>query len=399
MKEQNEELFLLSLASRITEEKAKELYSKQVLSPEQYIKLCEFMKIDQVDNNCQIKELVESIKGYELEQEAKEQERMATAADNAQKRKLKLENQKQSLEAAATLTPEKKAKAKKVGIVSTIGLVVLLITGFGLNWAFTNIIGFTDVDLADYVVVYYDTSSQYATPDLYGNWQFYSEGGYYTDTIESLVENGIYTEDEATALMPDEMATEVEPIVYNYELSTTNSLVNGDQFEATISYDQDLAKELKLNVINNKFAFTMHGLREPVEASDITDEMLSQIEFTNEDAIGYAMDDEWRPENYNYEVESTHYFLKKDPTYSDVDDTYYLEKVAVIKKTEIDDNENVEYISEGKEMYVLKSDTDIKVENESYGTDYAITYRGDLGQVLEDYEDDEYEYEEVGGDL
>lgn len=399
MKEQSEDLFLLSLAARITAEKAKELYANDVLSPEQYIKLCEYMKLDEVDIKDKIKELAESIKSYEEAEERKAEERAARASENVEKRKQKLIEQKENLGTAATMTPEKKAKFKKFGILGTVILFILVISGFGLNYLFTNVIGFTDVDLADYAIVYYDTSSDHATPSLDGNWNYYSEGGYYTDGINQLVESGIYNEDEATNLMPDEISTKVANIVYDYELSTSNELVNGDQFEATIMYDQDLAKENKLNVTNNKFNFTIKGLREPVEVTDITEEMLSQIEFTEEDAIEDVKDDQWRPEDYKYEVESTHYFLiTEESYYDDMDDTY-IEKVIIVKKTDVEDSEDVTFVAKGLDKYVYKTDTEVTMGDYVYDIDSINTYNGELEDVLDDYENYGYEAVEIGGDL
>lgn len=144
-----------------------------------------------------------------------------------------------------------------LGVIAIIGLFVLLRV---YNSRHT-----TDINLADYAIVDYDTTQTSVTPTLYGNWTLYNSNENYDNQITSLVDSGIYTKRAASNLMPTEVSLEVEQIVTGYSLSNTDSLSSGDTVTATIEYDNNKAEDLKLNVTNDSFDFTIVNLQDAID--------------------------------------------------------------------------------------------------------------------------------------
>lgn len=174
-----------------------------------------------------------------------------------------------------------KAKVSKRKIVlMTSGLALLLLVGFSIKYINTNYIGFIDVDLADLVFIDYNKQAFETKPQLDWVGNYYDANGYYDDFRQKLENTGLYSDEQIDNFIPKfdgETYSALESIYVDYGLSTESALKNGDQLEVTINYNQEKAKEKKINITNNVITFKIHGLYDRVDAADINKAIFDQV--------------------------------------------------------------------------------------------------------------------------
>lgn len=224
------------------------------------------------------------------------------------------------------------AKEKRINVVNN----VIELTASGMEEYIEPI----DIDLANYAVISYDTSQSEVFPVIKGNWE-------YKAGLDELVTSGIYTKEESYELEHAENSGDVEKIVTGYELSPDTGVVNGDTVNVEIQYDENLAKELNLEVVNNSFEFTIKGLidnqendgngtnNEVVEPSDVSVELLSMANYGSVDAINYAKETGLNYESGDQlEVDESRVFLYRD----DTNILYQVFQIHNLNSSEADDS-------------------------------------------------------------
>lgn len=165
-------------------------------------------------------------------------------------------------------------------IVLAIIIVIFALLGFGLKYINDNYIGFIDIDMADLVFIDYNKQTFETTPNLDWVGNYYNSNGYYDDFVQKLENTGLYTSDQIDNYIPKLEGTTysaLESIYIDYGLSTENPLKNGDKLEVTINYNQEKAKEKKINITNNVISFDIKGLYDRVVASDLDNSIFDQV--------------------------------------------------------------------------------------------------------------------------
>lgn len=183
-----------------------------------------------------------------------------------------------------------KISKTKIIIISVIIIITVLI-GLGIKYINDNYMGFTEVDFSDMVFIKYNKEGFDATPELDWSGNYYSSNGYYDDYRKMLETTGIYSEEQIEKLIPtleQQVYTSISKIYTGFELSTDHPLKNGDELEITINYNEDKAKEEKIDVVNNKVSFKISGLYNSVSVDDINLKIFDQVggvEQLKKDAI------------------------------------------------------------------------------------------------------------------
>lgn len=305
MKDLEKQLALISLAIRATDEQLAELMKNNVITSEEFLKIND----DRRDKTTEFlekrrDELIFLIQVEEDRLKQKQEEVALKREQSKQAAKEKTESAKQAAfdksvnakESAANtgrkvkdkvkgISEKDKKKGKKIGIVAIVVIVLLLIAGNIMGYLFNNVIGFTDIDLSDEVVMYYDANQYAVEPSFVGNWDYYNESGYYDDEVSKLVETGIYTQEEAEAFIPSydqNVAMNLGEIITGYDRSTNEELSNGDTIELTFNYDPKVAKSKKINITNNIVEFEIVGLIDPISTSEITSSITDKFKAEDE---------------------------------------------------------------------------------------------------------------------
>lgn len=275
---------------------------------------------------------------------------------------------------------------KQKSLIIGIGIVALIIIVFGAMFVLKNFIGFTEVDLSDDIVLVYDTDNYTATPQIYANWNYYNENGYYDDQINYLVETGIYSEEEAEAFVPDynaATANALSMVFQGYDLSTNEELSNGDTLEVTFGYDEQFAKQNKLKVINNVIDFEIKGLKEPITADQITADILAQMDYTSEDALSKVKEDIYRydeEDGDNLEFLSSKVYFKADDNNSSSELVQVFEIEYSNKKGDI-----VPYVVENSADLI--NDETVSVDKSTLQNSYDRNMSGymDMDETIDSY--------------
>lgn len=283
-------------------------------------------------------------------------------------------------------------KQKNLIIKIVIGIVALVIIIFGAMFVFKNFVGFTEVDLADDIILVYDTDEFTATPQIYANWNYYNENGYYDDQINYLVDTGIYTQEEAEAFIPDYdagIANSLSMVFQSYDLSTNEELSNGDTLEVTFSYDEQFAKQNKIKVTNNVIDFEISGLKEPITTDQITSDILAQMNYTSEDAIELAKD---RVSRFDEDAGDTIELVSSKVFFKADSDEYTSPELAQVFEVKYDDKED-RYTNNTGNYIVTNSAELLNQDPISVSTDtlYArFGYYETMDEAITSYTDDGY---------
>lgn len=180
-------------------------------------------------------------------------------------------------------------------VLLTIIIVTIVLVGFSLKYINDNYIGFVDVDVADLVFIDYNKQTFETTPQLDWVGNYYDSNGYYDDFVQKLEKTGLYTSEQIDNYIPKlDGATysALGSIYVDYGLSTENSLKNGDMLEVTVNYNQEKAKEKKINIVNNVVNFEIKGLYDRVTADDINSTIFEQVGGLKQiktDALNYNL--------------------------------------------------------------------------------------------------------------
>lgn len=373
MSEIKEELLLNSLALRLTMSEVKELYSNAVISPEQYITLTELIsnpELSEMNKTNKIQKLLE------LEKIANQQAELERFKREEKKRKVnkKIGTAESEIKQMLNLDDSQKRKGKKYIIISFILLVFLAIVSFCYAYLMTNVLGFIDVDLANYAIVEYDQSGFTTQPSIYGNWTYYNENGYYNDAIETLVNSGVYNKEEAIEKMPDESSLKVSNIVSGYDLSTNNPVEDGETVEVTIQYSEDAAKQQKLNVVNNKFSFTVGGLRQQLTTADFDDEVLATLSTSNDAVISKVIDSAWSYDSGDIITITSHDYYAK---FSDENEDATIYNIYEVRHTDPVDKSNFTYYTVYQNADYEKQGDQIRIVDGNWNDPNQLTFYSD----------------------
>lgn len=343
MDDKQQQILIYTFALQFNDEQLKEQFKEEKINQEQYLKITD-LKRDKTE--AEINSLLVSLKNeMRLEEENKEKAKLEKQA----KRDAQAEKINNSKKAATENLRKNKEKYKKIGLKIVVLLVFVLALGTGVKFLFTNYVGFTDVDLGSMVMIEYDTDAYVAFPTYDWNGYYYNEGGYYDDFKEGLESSGIYSQDEIEALIPtysSDIKSAVTQMYTSYDVSTNNSLKNGDTVEVTVNYDQDIAKQNKINVTNNKASFEIKGLREQVTSDEITSEALDSVggleTIQNELLAEEAYDDS----NYTSNITAVKFLFEDAMTKVDADTEITSEQVEDMYEYDYDYEYDGDYESE-----------------------------------------------------
>lgn len=274
MDKKQQQILIYTFAMQFDDEQLKAEFKAGRITQEQYLEITDLKR---EKTNDEIEGLLDELKAdiKLTEENAKQQE---------QQKREKREAQVEKINESATVAKEnlKKNKKKYTKIAAAVAacIIGLLVVVNGIMFVSANYLGFTDVDLGSMVIIDYDTDAYTADPYFKWNGQYYNDSGYYDDFKEELKASGIYNDDEIEALVPKydaDVYTAIQTIYMGYDLSTENDLLNGETIEVTVNYDANLAKQYKVNVVNNKVTFEIKGLREQVSSDEITKQVLDSL--------------------------------------------------------------------------------------------------------------------------
>lgn len=328
MKELEKQLALISLALNASDEQLSELMKNNVITSEEYLRITddrrekerEFLEkrrdelvfLIQVEEDKQVQKTADAIK--------KREESKQLAREKSDEAKRAAVNTSKELKGKiSSISEEDKKKGKKAGILTVVVIVLVLIGANIMNYLVNNVIGFTDIDFADDVIMMYDTNKMTATPSFIGNWNYFTSSGYYSDSVSALVASGIYTQEEAESYIPeyDEVvATALQDTVISFESSTQEELGNGDTIEVTVIYDEEVAKQNKLNITNNIIEFTVEGLQEPIVAADINADVIAEFESDEVVANSVHVPYKYIDEDYHIDLNTNGVYLKNSDSLS-----------------------------------------------------------------------------------
>lgn len=355
MRKLEDKLLLLTFALE-DDDALKSKFKAGKLTSDQYL---ECTDLKSKFNEVEIKEKIEIIR-TELqtqrdEAETAQKEKESLKEEKKEQQRQKLDNAKEARDLKTKEAKENfrknKQKYKKFGIIGTILVVLLIIFGAVGTYVVKNYIGFTDVDLGSMVIIEYSTDGFSADPYFTWNGAYYSDSGYYDDFKANLKDSGIYTDEEIEALIPtydSQVYSAISSIYQGYDVSTEENLANGETIEVAVSYNEEMAKQLKLNVTNNVVDFEIKGLKERVTMSDITAGILDQL--GGNDAIQQEIIDDnesssWSG-NYEYTIPAVKFYFEDIQSDADYDeyqsfDYVYLLKEVYTENTDRDPNFDV----------------------------------------------------------
>lgn len=268
---------------------------------------------------------------------------------------------------------------KKKGIILLLATIIIILIS-------VSIFSKEKVDLADYTIINYETDTLQVTPTLTGTWTLLSNTTDYNQQIDDLVSTGIYTEDEAKKLIPEDgIAEKLQGVVTNYEFLTTGPFKNGDVIQVKIHYNEDAARNAKLKITNDVFSFEIKGLLEPVTQGDITDDLFNQIEFSEEDALSTLEFEDRFYDMYDNKVVQQQYFLEL-PEEDSSDGSATISKAITIQQTSKENpSDDVSYITYSEGLNVYKNEKDVWVDTANYQSDYNFGDMNEFEAYLNEY--------------
>lgn len=174
-----------------------------------------------------------------------------------------------------------KLKVSKKRVLIATGLIIIIaLIIFGVKYINDNYLGFTDIDVSDMVFIKYNREGFDATPELDWSGKYYNSNGYYDDYTQMLESTNLYTDEQIEGLLPSldqDVYTSLGKIYTSYDLSTEKPLKNGDTLEITVNYNEEKAKEEKINITNNIVSFEISGLYNHVVTDDLTTDIFEQV--------------------------------------------------------------------------------------------------------------------------
>lgn len=277
---------------------------------------------------------------------------------------------------------------KKKGIILLLATIIIILIS-------VSIFSKEKVDLADYTIINYETDTLQVTPTLTGTWTLLSNTTDYNQQIDDLVSTGIYTEDEAKKLIPEDgIAEKLQGVVTNYEFLTTGPFKNGDVIQVKIHYNEDAARNAKLKITNDLFSFEIKGLLEPVTQGDITDDLFNQIEFSEEDALSTLEFEDSFYDMHDNKVVQQQYFLEL-PEEDSSDGSATISKAITIQQTskpntmretfQENPSDDVSYITYSEGLNVYKNEKDVWVDTANYQSDYNFGDMNDFEAYQNEY--------------
>lgn len=277
---------------------------------------------------------------------------------------------------------------KKKGIILLLATIIIILIS-------VSIFSKEKVDLADYTIINYETDTLQVTPTLTGTWTLLSNTTDYNQQIDDLVSTGIYTEDEAKKLIPEDgIAEKLQGVVTNYEFLTTGPFKNGDVIQVKIHYNEDAARNAKLKITNDLFSFEIKGLLEPVTQGDITDDLFNQIEFSEEDALSTLEFEDSFYDMHDNKVVQQQYFLEL-PEEDSSDGSATISKAITIQQTskpntmretfQENPSDDVSYITYSEGLNVYKNEKDVWVDTANYQSDYNFGDMNEFEAHLNEY--------------
>lgn len=193
-------------------------------------------------------------------------EQSLTAADKLTSTIKNFDTEAAKGSAKEALSSDKVKKFKPLAVIA----VIALIAAGGYSF-YKTFIYKVPIDLGKNVIVKIDKaafSGEAGSYDfeMYSNYDYYNESGFYDDMKTSLENNGL-SKKEAESLVPtydQETYDYVENLEFTPEFSKTTNIKNGDEITINYTYNKDYAKQNNIKVKNNTKTVEVSGLRERV---------------------------------------------------------------------------------------------------------------------------------------
>ncbi len=402
MKELKNNLFLYLLALEGDGKLKKHLKNNRI-TQEEFIKCSDLIEDnDQEALENRIDILVEEIAALKKENEKLDEEKRQKAEENTQKiNEVKQVSKNKALQTKEGFKNNQK-KIKKIVIVLVILLIIMISLGAITKYVFKNYIGFTDVDLSSMIIIDYSQDDYSTTPVFDWTGNYYNENGYYDDFKSGLKESGIYTDEEIEQLIPTydaDIYIGLRNSFLGYDKSTEEELVNGETIEISINYDEEIARDEKINIINNTKQFEIKGLKEQPTIDDIKPDIFD--EFGGIDGLQDTVLDDfitsYTKDRYTYTVEAVNFWFKDRS--DEYEEGYFdnesikdqrLYSAYLVKEVDNDGDRDPNYDLCYDKFDIYKQNDEMNIEKDNtYGPICSSTEISTLNEAIDEYMNDQ----------